>query len=633
VDRLTNDPPYLSVVVASRNDTHGGDPLARLHALINSFSAQCQRFGLSAEIVVVEWNPPADRHRLKDVVRLPPASPLVVRFIEVPRSLHDTIQIAERLPLFQMMAKNVGIRRAAGEFVLSTNIDIVCSNELVRFIAERRLERGRIYRVDRHDIQSSFPVEAPLDVQMAYCAGQQLRVHAREGTYSVRPDGQPTFDDDVADGRSVAIGDGWHVREGSTESGWYRWAGDCAHLLVESRAQSGAVLELELESNPYSDSSWCEVELCDNGVPMVRRRIGPEIMRVCLALDEGSDIHDVEVRVVDREDDRLSLPLYERRLDLAFRLRRARLRELNLAVARSHEYRTHGPFRAPADGLYHWLVSLPSTAAGSTALLDDVNGERLQAEISEIIGQRVHLRLVSAQLRKGQLVWLGGAQGRVSGSAPMESIGVAGTTALLSVLLRRLGRAVRSVQRRARMALMPGLKDALARFDPTPVASPTLTCDERAGTTTELRAIRDFLRAFRPPPLHQNACGDFQLMAREHWIALRGFAEFSSYSMSLDGLMSAAADSVGLVETVLEAPACIYHIEHERGSGWTPEGESHLRRRLAERGVTWIDHRTVHIWSAYMAWLKRPMIFNGPDWGFGTVVLREDELRSTKAHI
>jgi hypothetical protein len=54
--------PYLSVVVTTRNDDHGGDPLKRLQTFVNTFAAQCVRTGLDAEVIVVEWNPPDDSH-------------------------------------------------------------------------------------------------------------------------------------------------------------------------------------------------------------------------------------------------------------------------------------------------------------------------------------------------------------------------------------------------------------------------------------------------------------------------------------------------------------------------------------------------------------------------------------------
>ena len=83
---VMSDQPYLSVVVASRNDTHGGDPLARLQALVNSFGAQCHRFGLDAELIVVEWNPPPDRPRLRDAVRVPSPCGIALRLWKSRRS-------------------------------------------------------------------------------------------------------------------------------------------------------------------------------------------------------------------------------------------------------------------------------------------------------------------------------------------------------------------------------------------------------------------------------------------------------------------------------------------------------------------------------------------------------------------
>src|SRR3989449_10644714 len=141
--------PYLSVVVTTRNDDHGGDPLKRLQAFVNCFDEQCRRFGLNAEVIVVEWNPPEDRPRVGALLRLPNSCACTYRFIEVSPDLHQQLRYADVLPLFQMIAKNVGIRRARGRFVLATNIDIILSNELIEYIASGRLQHGHLYRVDR----------------------------------------------------------------------------------------------------------------------------------------------------------------------------------------------------------------------------------------------------------------------------------------------------------------------------------------------------------------------------------------------------------------------------------------------------------------------------------------------------
>ena len=44
-------------------------------------------------------------------------------------------------------------------------------------------------------------------------------------------------------------------------------------------------------------------------------------------------------------------------------------------------------------------------------------------------------------------------------------------------------------------------------------------------------------------------------------------------------------------------------------------------------GITVRDSHTVDIWTAYMLWLKRPMIFNGSEWGLGDVALAETTLQ------
>jgi len=143
----------------------------------------------------------------------------------------------------------------------------------------------------------------------------------------------------------------------------------------------------------------------------------------------------------------------------------------------------------------------------------------------------------------------------------------------------------------------------------------------RLAPLQDLVELHRFLRDRRPDNLHVNGCGDFQLMAREHWLELRGYPEFETFSMNIDGLFSYVADAAGIKEEALSMP--IYHLEHEVGSGWSPEGEALLRTRIAERGITWLDASTVYIWASYMRWLQRPMIFNGADWGMATARLAE----------
>ena len=69
--------PYLSVVAASRNDDHGGDPLIRTQIFINNLSRQCEKYRLPAELIIVDWNPVPDRPGLAAVLNLPVGSTFV----------------------------------------------------------------------------------------------------------------------------------------------------------------------------------------------------------------------------------------------------------------------------------------------------------------------------------------------------------------------------------------------------------------------------------------------------------------------------------------------------------------------------------------------------------------------------
>ena len=177
--------PYISIVAASRNDDHGGDPLIRTQIFINNLARQCEIHQLPAELIIVDWNPVPERPGLAAVLHLPSESTFIqARTVTVPTILHQRLKYADRLPFFQMIAKNVGIRRAKGHFVLATNIDILFSDELMGFIARQRLDPNKQYRVDRYDIESGLTQQATLKETLDYAWSHPIRAHRR-----YQPDG------------------------------------------------------------------------------------------------------------------------------------------------------------------------------------------------------------------------------------------------------------------------------------------------------------------------------------------------------------------------------------------------------------------------------------------------------------
>jgi hypothetical protein len=174
-----------------------------------------------------------------------------VRFIQVPPEIHRKFRHADHLPLYQMIAKNVGIRRARGRFILVTNIDILFSDELVSFLAKGLLEPGRMYRIDRHDVMSDVPANGSVDQQLTYCKTHLIRLNAREGTFTLTPDGLRAPDEeDIATPESgISFGCGWYSVERYLPKEVFRWVANDAEVFVKA-PYDHAALVLDLEPGP-----------------------------------------------------------------------------------------------------------------------------------------------------------------------------------------------------------------------------------------------------------------------------------------------------------------------------------------------------------------------------------------------
>jgi hypothetical protein len=127
----------------------------------------------------------------------------------------------------------------------------------------------------------------------------------------------------------------------------------------------------------------------------------------------------------------------------------------------------------------------------------------------------------------------------------------------------------------------------------------------------------------KPVSVHMSACGDFTLMAREHWFDVRGYAELDQFSMNLDSILCYAAHHAGAREQLLPEPMRIYHIEHGAGSGWTPEGEGKLYARISQQGIQSVSYQDLVALITQMRSLHAPVIFNMDDWGLATFTFPE----------
>jgi len=181
--------PYISFVTVARNDDHGGNFLERMQVFISALLQQIKKHNLNAELIIVDWNPPADRPKLSQVLSLSFSSelfkniPCKIRIIEVPSEMHKRFQYFDKIALFQMIGKNVGIRRAHGEYVVATNVDLLFSDDLIKSLASKSLKPEFFYRIDRYDVDGIPNGDSILE-QIDYCEHNLIRVHRKDGSFS-----------------------------------------------------------------------------------------------------------------------------------------------------------------------------------------------------------------------------------------------------------------------------------------------------------------------------------------------------------------------------------------------------------------------------------------------------------------
>ncbi len=313
--------PYLSIVVTTRNDDHGGDPLQRFQAFLDSLAAQCRRFSLDAELIVVEWNPPGDRPRLADAMRWPLDGPLAIRVIEVPSEYHRRLKGSQSLPLFQMIGKNVGIRRSRGRFILCTNIDIIFSHELFAFIASRQLDSNRAYRVVRYDVTPGFPQNADVDVLMRYCQTHQMRGHYPNGSFPVEADGSPAlFENDiVGPAAGIRLGRGWHMREAARLPQPFRWVSDRAEIIVLEPSDAPRRLDVAVEPNRYAPGVHPVIAAMTEDGAVLERFVVTEPATIGVPVPPGLAKRRVWLTLENAsEHDAIQRPAYENRAQLRY---------------------------------------------------------------------------------------------------------------------------------------------------------------------------------------------------------------------------------------------------------------------------------------------------------------------------
>ena len=144
----------ITIVVAGRNDDYGGAFQERITELARANSVRLTSAGVLHEFLLVEWNPLPDRPLLSQafVASVPSA-----RAIVVPPALHDRYSLNPHMPFYEMPAKNAGIRRADGDWILVTNADILLGDDVIAWLCDGRRRDDTLYRAHRVDVPRDLP--------------------------------------------------------------------------------------------------------------------------------------------------------------------------------------------------------------------------------------------------------------------------------------------------------------------------------------------------------------------------------------------------------------------------------------------------------------------------------------------
>ena len=173
-------PPYLSIVIFSRNDDYGGDLIRKLNLTITCLLEQLEKYYLDSELILVDWNPPNQKLPLKDVIDCHHSFIYcTVKTIEVPFEYHKRFKYYDKRPVNGAAAFNTGIRRARGQFILPGVSDAIYSNELVSFISEKKLKEDVRYRVNRLDVDRIVLQSQTSDELLLRCNSSVIREHKK----------------------------------------------------------------------------------------------------------------------------------------------------------------------------------------------------------------------------------------------------------------------------------------------------------------------------------------------------------------------------------------------------------------------------------------------------------------------
>jgi hypothetical protein len=157
----------VSAVIIGRNDNYGGHLNARatycLNTMLDTFD----------EVIYVDWNTDGPRTLVEDIPVTVHPERLVVYKV-TPDMCRDHLMgpevYAQSQKCCEVLARNIGIRRATGDIIVSTNIDIIPPRREYLDVLLQTMTPTEFWTVAKHDVDVKLLDEIFVKENRSYIA-------------------------------------------------------------------------------------------------------------------------------------------------------------------------------------------------------------------------------------------------------------------------------------------------------------------------------------------------------------------------------------------------------------------------------------------------------------------------------
>ncbi len=136
----------VSAIICGRNDNYGGHLIERATYSINSM------LDTFDEVIYVDWNTESGKKILTDELNIKDRTKLKV-FTITPDKVREFTRGEKTQPMCEVLSRNIGIRRATGDIIVSTNIDIIAPPREQLDIVTSKLREMEMITVIRKDLE------------------------------------------------------------------------------------------------------------------------------------------------------------------------------------------------------------------------------------------------------------------------------------------------------------------------------------------------------------------------------------------------------------------------------------------------------------------------------------------------